>query len=235
MQAFDTSSENRALSAPKLTAQSLQYGRDEMPFLAFGGTEKPRDYNSEYQTAEHYDVNNTFGNLGKGGFKDKYGLIWDGERQIYDRNNKEAKNQMFNMTNKARENQNGAGGAIITKEGRTECTPGYIMVNGDCVMETTTSICQPGWRKEDGVCVKAPQEFMDGKTVSGSMGTASAATAYPMTKTNVLSLKRLRQYVEEKESGEPEIPWWGWVLIVLLFLFLVVVATALGVPIFTGI
>ena len=70
MQAFDQASEQKAFLMPKLTAQSLEYGRDQMPFLAFGGTEKPRNYVSEYMTAEKWNVNNTYGNLGKGGYDD---------------------------------------------------------------------------------------------------------------------------------------------------------------------
>lgn len=205
MQAFDQSTQNKTLTMPPLTAQSLQYGRDELPFLAFGGTEKPRNYVSEYMTAEHYDVNNAYGPLRKGAWKDKYGLIWDGEPQIYDKGNMEAKHQMFNMTQSPRgEHMMGSAGnsgAVIMKEGRTECTPGYVMKNGTCVMETTTAICQPGWRKVDGQCVKEPREFMHGK-VTGSMGTASAATEYPMTKADYLSLNRLRQFVQEKQEGD---------------------------------
>ncbi len=228
MQAFDQSSEMRTLTMPALTAQSKQYGKDEMPFLAFGGTEKPRNYVSEYMSgqSEHYDVNNAYGPLRKGAYDSKYGLIWDGERQIYDKHNKEANHQMFNMTKHARESMvGGSSGAVISKEGRTQCTPGYVMKNGECVMETTNSICQPGWRKVDGVCVKDPREFMDGKA-SGSMGTAKAATEYPMTKADYLSLKRLRQYVQEKETAESTA--WGasgfWGILVIMIMIFVLIA-----------
>jgi hypothetical protein len=203
MQAFDTSSEKKAMAMPKLTAQSLQYGRDELPFLAFGGTEKPRNYVSEYMHAEGHkkDWNpaNTYGNLGKGEYTAKYGLIWDGETEIYDKSGREARNQMMHMT-MAPEKMQGTVGATIEKEGRIECTPGYVLKNGVCVLQPTVAVCQPGWRKENGVCVKGPREFMQAQ---GSFGTAEVNEKYPMTKDSVLSLKRLRSYVQEKNEGTP--------------------------------
>jgi hypothetical protein len=40
-----------------------------------------------------------------------------------------------------------------------------------------------------------------GAVPQGSFGTAKAAEMYPMTKDSVLSLKRLRSYVQEKAGG----------------------------------
>lgn len=206
MQAFDKSTEQKALSLPKLTAQSLQYGRDDLPFLAFGGTEKPRNYVSEYMHAEgHHKKNwnpaNTYGSLGKGEYTAKYGLIWDGETEIYDKDGKEADNQMMHMTTSP-EHMQGTVGATIMKEGQIKCTPGYVLKNGVCVLEPSVPVCQPGWRKENGVCVKATREFMQAQ--GGSFGTAEVNEKYPMTKDSVLSLKRLRSYVQEKNEGTQE-------------------------------
>lgn len=197
MQAFDQSSEERALKLPNLTAQSLQYGRDDLPFLAFGGTIKPRNYVKEYMHAENWNPYNQYGDLGRGGYTSRYGLVWDGETEIYDKDGREARNQMHNMTMAPHsEKMNGTVGAIIEKEGRMECTPGYVMKNGICVLEPTVSVCQPGWRKENGVCVKANREFMGAE--AGSFGTAKVAQMYPMSKDAVLSLKRLRAYVQQQ-------------------------------------
>ena len=185
-----------------------------MPFLAFGGTEKPRNYVSEYMNGESgtqkpFTFYNTYGENGKGEYTAMYDLVWDGEHQIYDPAKTQEGSQMMHMTMAPRsENMSGNSGAIIKKEGRVQCTPGYILVNGDCVLQPSTPICQPGWRKVDGVCVKAPREFSHGESrPTGSMGTAFAANEYPATKDNVLSLKRLRQYVQEKQSGDSSNPY----------------------------
>lgn len=214
---------------PPLTAQSLEYGRDQLPFLAFGGTEKPRNYVAEYMKggkAEHFDVNNAYGNNAKGEYKFKYGLVWDGEPEIYDSKHREQDSQMMNMTlapsEKAKESQTGA---IIMKEGREMCTPGYVMQDGVCVLEPSVAVCQPGWRKVNGVCVKNPREFEHGDMPQGSMGTAPAATEYPMSRPSVLSMNRLRAYVQEKETGT-SLPMDGYYP--LLFLFLVMFVAYMG-------
>ena len=237
MNTFDKSTVDKVYSSAPLTAQSLQYGRRDMPFMAFGGTEKPRQVIREYMQGDrkhmktqpgpkhHYDPANGFGPLGKGAYDFQYGLTWGGEPQIYDTKNFEEKgkyNQMMNMTLAPRsgsENQTGQStGAIITKQGRRMCTPGYVMKNGICVMQLETPICQPGWYKKDGVCVKAPKEFLAGapspdnpnncgKTSVlkqpyqlGAMGAAPSSNRYPPTKDEVLSMKRLRQYVQERQT-----------------------------------
>lgn len=202
MQTFSQTSEKRTMTMPALTAQSLEYGRDELSFLAFGGTDKPRTTTQEYQTASNgsFYYDNTYGSLGKGEYKAKYGLVWDGEKQIYDPTNQQARRQMKDMTIAAsKEKMQGNSGAVIHKEGRLQCTPGYVLQNGICVIEPATPICQPGWRKVDGVCVKAPREFEHGEK-DGSFGTTEASIDYPVTKDNVLSLKRLRQYIQERQT-----------------------------------
>lgn len=199
---------------PPLTAQSLEFGRDQMPFLAFGGTEAPRDYVAEYQSGSLPDlgsnVSNEYGDYAKGAYTRRYGLIWDGENEIYDPKHREAKKQMMNMTlapsgdytigpaHPTKENETGA---KIVKGGKVMCTPGYVLKNGTCVLEPTTAVCQPGWRKVNGVCVKNPREFEEGIKPQGSMGTAPAAVEYPMSKASVLSMGRLRSYIQERQGA----------------------------------
>jgi hypothetical protein len=211
MQTFDESNLDRVYKAPKLTTQSLEYGRKDMPFLAFGGTEKPRTVVREYQKGsrtENYSVENRYGPLGKGAFRAKYGNMWDGEPAVYDSKNLQEggkDNQMMHMTKKPRsESQNGGQiGPVITKQGRQMCTPGYKMQNGVCIMALETAVCQPGWYKSDGVCVKAPREFMTGSPgyEKGAMGAAPSSNEYPQTADEVLSMKRLRSYMQEKKLG----------------------------------
>jgi hypothetical protein len=182
---------------PPMTDQSEKYGRQQMPFMAFGGPIPPERV-VEYMrgNTEHYNVNNTFAE--PGGYKFKYDLIWNGERQIYDPTNAQKDRQMYNMTMAPKSSgKEHMSGAIILKEGETKCTPGYTLKNGQCVMENTNVVCQPGWVKQNGVCVKAPREFMQ-----GSYGTATAAQMYPEDKADVLSLTRLRSYMQEKAEGE---------------------------------
>lgn len=226
MQAFDKSTEQRVLAAPRLTVQSKQYGREQLPFLAFGGMDAPGPTIQEYQTAERYNVSNTYGELGRGGYESKYGLVWAGEPPVYDTGKERDTNKrMYNMTLAPKsEQQLGESGPVIEKEGRLQCTPGYVLQNGNCIMQTSTPVCQPGWRKVDGVCVKAPREFQAGKA-DGSFGTAEGSVKYPMTKDNILSLDRLRQYTQEKEGGTEEGTDWamGIVSIVGLLFFVVLV------------
>jgi len=205
MQAFDKTNETKVLTMPNLTVQSKQYGRDQLPFLAFGGMVLPGPNIQEYQSAERFNVSNTYGDLGRGQYKAKYGLIWAGEPPVYDNGKERDTNKrMFNMTLPAKsESQTGESGTVIEKDGQLQCTPGYVLQNGNCIMQTSTPICQPGWRKVDGVCVKAAREFQGGKA-DGSFGTAEGAVKYPMTKDNILSLDRLRQYTQEKADGTAE-------------------------------
>ena len=203
---------------PPLTAQSLQYGRDQMPFLAFGGTEAPRDYVAEYQSGSlpdlGSDVANEYGDYAKGAYTRRYGLIWDGENEIYDPKHREANKQMMNMTLAATteppkytiapnypSTKEKETGTKIMKDGKVMCTPGYVLKGGTCVLEPTTAVCQPGWRKMNGVCVKNPREFEAGVKPQGSMGTAPAAVDYPMSKPSVLSMNRLRSYIQERQNG----------------------------------
>jgi hypothetical protein len=222
MQTFDESTLNRVFSAPPLTVQSLEYGREDMPFMAFGGTEKPRTVVREYNKGE-FDPANKFGPLGRGAYNFKYGDTWAGEPAVYDTRNFQEQGkdgQMMHMTLAAKkESMAGAGGSgggalgpVITKNGRKMCTPGYVMKNGVCVMEPEVSVCQPGWYKQNGICVKGNREFMAGAPSGdtsgrdcnsnnklGPMGSAAVANQYPQTTPDVLSMQRLRQYMEEKQ------------------------------------
>lgn len=227
MQAFDKSNETKVMAMPHLTVQSKQYGRDQLPFLAFGGMDAPVQSVQEYQTAERFNVTNTYGDLGRGQYKANYGLIWDGEPPIYDTGKERDTNKrMYNMTMPAKsEKQMGETGPVIEKDGKIQCTPGYVLQNGNCIMQTSTPVCQPGWRKVDGVCVKAPREFQSGKP-EGSFGTAEGSVKYPMTKDNILSLDRLRQYTQEKEDGTKTDEGTDWLMgivsIIGLLIFLAV-------------
>ena len=95
-------------------------------------------------------------------------------------------------------------GAIITKQGRQMCTPGYVMKNGICVMELSTPVCQPGWYNKDGVCVKAPREFLAGAP------SRSTPTRYPPTREDRALVNRVRHLLQtrnkmkEKQTGESE-------------------------------
>lgn len=207
---------------PPLTAQSIQTGRDQMPFLAFGGTQKPRDYVAEYQSGskELFNVDNTYGSNAKGEYDFLYGLVWNGENQIYDPTHRQANKQMMNMTKSAKSAESlespkpthfpdtakamkeNEVGAQISKDGKVMCTPGYVLKNNVCVLEPTIPVCQPGWRKVNGVCIKDPRELEKGGMPMGSMGTAQAATEYPLSKPGVLSMNRLRAYVQERNTVE---------------------------------
>lgn len=229
MQAFSKSSLQKSLTMPPLTAQGIETGRDQMPFLAFVGTEKPRNYVSEYQrgsTTERFDVADAWGPKSKGEYEFRYGLIWDGEREIYDKGDKEFKKQGMYMTlspSSSNATESLTGSKII-KEGTVKCTPGYVLENGECVLKTTVGMCQPGWRKVNGECVKDPREFNQGQLPVGPMGTAPEATEFPMSEPSILSLGRLRAYMQEKESGtKAGINWSGALPVIVIILAILAV------------
>ena len=96
-------------------------------------------------------------------------------------------------------------GPLIVKEGQKMCTPGYVLQNGICVMKPETPVCLPGWYLHGGECVKGPREFMNGEASGGggqAYGSAPINNRYPSSKDEVLSMQRLRQYIQEKQLGK---------------------------------
>lgn len=226
MQAFSNAKLQKALTMPPLTAQGIETGRDQMPFLAFVGTEKPRNYVSEYQkggaTTERFDVADAWGPKSKGEYAFRYGLIWDGESEIYDKNGAEFRKQGMYMTLSPGNGDEKLTGSKIVKEGTVRCTPGYVLKNGECVLEPSVGVCQPGWRKVNGECVKAPREFNQGQLPVGPMGTSPDATNYPMSEPSILSLGRLRAYLQEKETASSAGGGYGPIIGVVVLAVLVV-------------
>lgn len=173
-----------SLTLQPLSITSIELGKQDMPFLAFNGPQKPLVTIQEYQkgnkgiTKEKYDVDNGYGAMGKGAYKFRYDMIWNGEPNVYG-----STKQIEKMD-----------GSIIMKEGEVKCTPGYVLKNGNCVLENIKTICQPGWRDVNGVCVKNPKEFMEGDAYG------STAVNYPVSTDATISLGRLRNYIQEKAT-----------------------------------
>ena len=95
-----------------------------------------------------FNVFNRFGKYGKGEFEFKYGL------------NAPAVTGFNQVKEKS---------IVIQKKGVKSCPKGQTMtITGDCVPVIQDLSCEPGWIKENGVCVKGPTEFQEAvKTKKG--------------------------------------------------------------------
>jgi hypothetical protein len=90
-----------------------------------------------------FNVFNRFGQYGKGEFEFKYGL------------NAPAVTGFGQVKEKS---------IVIKKKGQRSCPAGQkLTITGGCVPEIQDLACEPGWIKENGVCVKGPTEFLTTK------------------------------------------------------------------------
>lgn len=170
MQAFDTSTTNDVmkLSTNKISKKANDYTKHDTNFLAFQGDNTPT------RAVEYFNVGNTFGQHGKGEFKAKYGF------------NVPAKSNVdVNMTEKLE--------AVIEKDGKDICPPGNELINGSCKPIMTDIVCQPGWVKKGGICVKDKVEFNNGYVNTTNTGVSEDG----------VTLNRMRKYMQEMQTGEP--------------------------------
>lgn len=221
MQAFSPDHKNMP-PMPAPTAAQQDLNQRGLGFLTFTAEQPRRDYTAEYMKAvpasadlvamrgapalpnlgpqpsitneQKFQLAHGYGNGygSKGGFGVDYGDMYGGEQGVY------------NVKPFVTENAQGSQvqGAVIRKEGREMCTPGFEMVDGRCVDTAKRAACLPGWQKgADGKCKKSgasSKEFETGDTIDRGTITQGDApsTDYPISRPEVVTDARLRAYTE---------------------------------------